>query len=57
MLRSFVLAAAAVLALPGVAQAKAAGLPLDAAMNPDKSPSDKATKGADEAAGKVSDEG
>jgi len=26
-------------------------------MNPDKSPSDKATKGADEAAGKVSDEG
>lgn len=40
-----------------VAQAKAAGLPLHEAMNPDKSPSDKATKGADEAAGKVADEG
>jgi hypothetical protein len=40
-----------------VAQAKAAGLPLDAAMNSDESPPEDASKGADEAAGKVSDEG
>ena len=40
-----------------VAQAKTTGLPLNAAMNSDESPSEDASKGADEGAGKVSDEG
>lgn len=40
-----------------VAQARAAGLPLDAAMNSDELPTDASPTGADESIGKVPDEG